>query len=174
LSTLYRTVSDSRTLRFSFVRNPYERLVSAWADKFCNRPLVPGDSFIDKYLRHRHELDASLPQGAQQTLSFADFVIFATATADRRIDAHWQLQQDILDMPGITLNLVGKVETFAADFDRVLDHLSLHRYRAPAQITPQHQSRHQPWPQYYTAALADRVYRAYQRDFDCLGYARAI
>jgi hypothetical protein len=174
VSTLYRTVSDARTLRFSFVRNPYARLVSAWADKFCNRPLVPGDSFVEKYLRHRHELDASLPCGSQKTLSFADFVTFASATADWRLDAHWQLQHDILDMPGITLNLIGRVETFGADFDRVLDHLGLDRCRASASIRPQHQSRHQPWRQYYTPALANRVYRAYERDFDCLGYARAV
>jgi hypothetical protein len=174
LSTLYRIVSDARTLRFSFVRNPYERLVSAWADKFCERPLVPGNSFIDKYLRHRQELDSSLPHGPDRTLSFADFVTFATATANRRIDAHWQLQHDLLDMPGIKLDLVGKVETFGADFERVLDHLGLYCVRAPMRIAPQHQSRHQPWQQYYTPVLADRVCRAYERDFDCLGYPRAI
>jgi Sulfotransferase family len=174
LSALYRTVSDSRTLRFSFVRNPYERLVSAWADKFRDRPLVPGDSFIDKYLRFRRQIDVTLPHGPQKTLSFADFVIFASATANRRIDAHWQVQHDILDMPGITLDLVGKVETFGADFDRVLDHLGRYRERAVAWITPQHQSHHEPWPQYYTHTLADHVYRAYERDFDCLGYPRAI
>jgi len=174
LSTFYRTATDPQALRFSFVRNPYERLVSAWADKFQNKPLVQGDSFIEKYLRHRPAIDASLPVGAERTLSFADFVTFANATADQRIDAHWQLQDDILGMPGIDLDFIGKIEHFETDIARVLHHIDGYARLRQATITPQHRSRHQPWPQYYTGALAKRVYQAYERDFDRLGYARGI
>jgi hypothetical protein len=174
LSTLYRTATDSRTLRFSFVRNPYERLVSAWADKFRNKALVPGDSFVDKYLKHRRDIDASLPAGVDRTLSFPEFVTFAAATAHQRIDAHWQLQDDILDMPGIKLDFIGKIESFGADFVRVLDHVGMGQQMTPATIAPLHQSGHEPWPQYYTPAIADCAYRAYERDFDRLGYVRAI
>lgn len=174
LSTLYRTAVDSSTLRFAFVRNPYDRLVSAWADKFKNRPLVPGDSFIDKYLQHRGAIDSALPAGPQRALSFADFVTFATATAHRRIDAHWQLQDDILNMPGINLDFIGKVESFESDFARVIDHLSHHRPGRSMVIAPLHRSNHQPWPQYYSSTLADRVYRAYERDFDRLRYSRSF
>jgi hypothetical protein len=174
LSTLYRTATDSRTLRFSFVRNPYERLVSAWADKFRNRPLVGGDSFIEKYLQHRRSVDAALPEGAAHTLSFADFVTFATATADQRLDAHWHLQDDILDMPGIDLDFIGKIESFGTDFVHVIDHVDPVGRTNLETLTPLHRTRHQPWPRYYTRVLADRVYSAYERDFDRLGYARAI
>ena len=37
ISAFYRFATDPATLRFSFVRNPYARLVSAWADKFLNK-----------------------------------------------------------------------------------------------------------------------------------------
>jgi hypothetical protein len=115
-STLCSLAHDAGTLRFSFVRNPYARLVSAWADKYKNKPLVGGDSFVDKYLNYRKSTDPALPEGAGVTLSFPDFVRFTTATADRRLDAHWQLQDDLLDMPGIKLDFIGKVESFSADY----------------------------------------------------------
>jgi Sulfotransferase family len=174
LSTLYRTAIDSRGLRFSFVRNPYERLVSAWADKFRDKPLVPGDSFVEKYLNHRQTIDADLPAGRDRTLAFSNFVTFASATANQRLDAHWQRQNDILDMPGINLDLVGKMESFGTDFARVLQHVGACEPFKTAAATPLHRSLHQPWPHYYAPTLADRVYRAYESDFDRLGYPRAI
>lgn len=44
-------------------------------------------------------------------------------TAQDRVDAHWHLQAGLLDMPGIELNLIGKVESFEQDFMHVLDHV---------------------------------------------------
>jgi hypothetical protein len=170
-STLCSLADDAGALRFSFVRNPYARLVSAWADKYKNKPLVGGDSFVDKYLNFRKSTDPTLPEGAGVTLSFPDFVRFTTATAHRRLDAHWQLQDDLLDMPGIKLDFIGKVESFSEDFARVLAHVG-----APRRPLGNHfnSSAHEPWPQYYSSALAEKVYRAYERDFDRLRYPRAI
>jgi hypothetical protein len=148
--------------------------VSCWAHKFADRPLVRGDSFIDAYLAIRQEIDANLPAGADRTLSFAEFVVFAAATAKARHDIHLQAQDDILSMPGIELGLIGKVETFDADFVRVLDHLAASdAIRRDAAIVI-NESHHADWPTYYTLELADRIYRAYECDFDRFGYARAI
>ncbi len=174
LSAFHRLAGDPATLRFAFVRNPYARLVSAWADKFQNKPLVRGDSFVDLYLTHRAAIDPALPQGPKQTLSFAQFVAFAAASCDRRVNAHWQLQDDLLTMPGITLDFVGKVETFRDDFTRVLDHVRADRGIRQAFGGNHNASLHRPWPDYYDDALAARAYRAYERDFDRFGYARAF
>ena len=133
---------------------------------------MPGDAFIDLYLAHRASIDRSLPQGAQQTLSFAEFVEFATATCSSRVNAHWNLQDDLLAMPGIALDLVGKVESFRDDFTRVLEHVGANGAMLPALDTNYNTSRHQPWPEYYDDALARRVYRAYERDFDRFRYPR--
>lgn len=174
LSSFYRLAMDANTLRFSFVRNPYARLVSCWADKYRDRSLVPGDPFIDQYLAWRNETDPQLPAGAGQTLSFADFVMFASATASDCINTHWQVQQQIVDGPGLQLDFVGKVETFDRDFNRVYDHVgieqSLHG-KIHERVRP---TAHRPWQDYYTPELAASVYRAYERDFDRFGYARAL
>ena len=124
VDALYWLAIDPQALRFSFVRNPYARAVSCWADKFAGKPLIGGDFFVDAYLAARLEIDPALPAGEDRTLSFPEFVRFAAATARTRHDMHLQAQDDILNMPGIILDLIGKVETFDADFAFVLDHLN--------------------------------------------------
>lgn len=174
LAAFHRLATNPGTLRFSFVRNPYARLVSAWADKFQDRPLIPGDSFIEQYLSHRSAIDPSLPAGRDHTLSFAEFARFASATADQHVDPHWQLQSDLVSMPGLKLDFVGKVESFHQDFARVLDHVGAgDRVR---QVSDAHLnvSQHSPWQSYYSDDLADTVYRAYERDFDRFAYPRSI
>lgn len=174
IDSLFRMASSPDALRFTFVRNPYARAVSCWADKFADKPLVPGDVFIDVYLDMRQEIDADLPGGPERTLSFAEFTIFAAATAKSGHDIHLQAQDDIISMPGIKLDLIGKLENFSTDFADVLDFLN-----APDDIRREaavaiNESHHADWPLYYTSELAERIYRAYERDFDRFDYARAI
>ena len=173
-STFYRLVNDPAALRFSFVRNPYDRLVSAWADKFQGRRLIAGNAIIETYLKHCEMAGHPLPKDADQTLSFADFVHFAAATAERRIDAHWQLQDDLLNIPGIGFDLIGKVESFSQDFVRVMEHVGADRASAEAVNAHFNRSQRHCWRDYYTSALAERAYRAYERDFDRLLYPRAV
>ena len=174
MSAFNRLATDSTALRFSFVRNPYERLVSAWADKFQDRYLVANDSFIAEYLARRKAIDPSLPRGEHRMLTLADFVTHATATASLRVDVHWQLQDDILNMPRLALDFIERVETFARDIRRVLDHVGADQRLRQAAVMLLHASPHHSWPLYYTKDLADRVYHAYERDFDRFGYPHAI
>jgi hypothetical protein len=175
MHSFFRLVTDGRTLRFSFVRNPYARAVSLWADKFRDKPLIGGDLLIDKYLAKRHEIDPRLPVGSDQSLSFADFVTFVAAMARSRCDAHIQIQDDLLSMPGIKLDFIGKLESYRHDFIRVLDHLNADEpVRREAMSSVLNKSYHEPWSDYYTSGLAGRIYRAYECDFDRFGYPRDL
>jgi len=174
MSAFHKLATDPTTLRFSFVRNPYARAVSCWADKFQGKPLVGGDDYVEGYLARRGEVDARLPAGTDATLSFADFVTYATGLASRRVDSHLQLQDDILGTPGINFNMVGRVEAFRRDFRLVLDHIGAGdelRSEADSEVNP---SQHGPWMDYYTGELRERIYRAYERDFDRFGYPRRL
>lgn len=174
IGSFYELVTDPATLRFSFVRNPYARIVSCWADKFAHKPLVGGDPFVDAFLTKRNAIDSCLPHGADHTLSFADFVIYAAAEANARSDSHLQAQDDILTIPGLELDFIGKVEFFDADFVRILDHLKANAAVRREATVAANQSKHRDWPAYYTGDLAERIYRAYERDFDRFGYLRAL
>jgi hypothetical protein len=177
--TFYQMAIGADTLRFSFVRNPYERLVSCWANKFQGLPLIPGQSKkLDIYLNLRKEIDRRLPAGADQTMSFSDFVIYATQTHTRRLDQHWNLQTDVLEMPGIRLDIIGKVENFASDVSRILHDVPMDaelrarvRERVAQPLNPSARGR---CAQYFSPELVDMAYRAYEKDFDKLGYPRAL
>jgi hypothetical protein len=149
-------------------------LLSAWSDRFQGRPLIEGHPSINAYRAYRAAISRSLPDGPDQTLSFPQFVEFAIATVDQRIDIHWQLQDDFATVPGLPLNLIGKVESFQTDFTRVLDIGVTNEARARYLQQSVNPSSHKPWQEYYTDALAARVYRAYERDFDKFGYPRTI
>jgi hypothetical protein len=166
-SVFQRLAKSAEALRFTFVRNPYARLLSAWSDRFQGRPLIEGHPSINSYRAHRAAISRSLPDGPDQTLSFPQFVEFATATVDQ--------QDDFVTVPGLRLNLIGKVESFQTDFARVLDHIGVtNEARARYLQLAANPSSHQAWQDYYTDALAGRVYRAYERDFDKFGYPRTV
>jgi hypothetical protein len=174
LTDFHEIATDPQALRFSFVRNPYDRILSCWADQYRGKPLIPGDWYIDLYLKLKQDFEGALPAGADQTLSFADFARFASANAGRRVDMHWQLQSDILDIPGLTLNHVGKIEQFDLDFARVLDHAGVRGELRQSALQPIHSSGHRRTADYFTDALAASVYRAYERDFDTFGFPKKL
>jgi Sulfotransferase family len=174
ITNFYRIATAPDTLRFSFVGNPYRRLVSAWADKFQNKPLVRGNRIIDEYLTHRASIDSSLPYGPDAALTFPEFVTYATATANSRVNIHWQSQLDILNMPGISLDFIGRVESFATDFSRVLDHVNAPEHLRQDALVAKNASSRERCCDHFTPALAKRVYRAYECDFDRLHYPRAV
>jgi hypothetical protein len=170
----HEVVEDPDALRFTFVRNPYDRILSCWANQYRGKPLVPGDRYVGLYLRHKREMGLSLPEGPGETISFADFVEVVAANAARRVDMHWQLQSDILDVPGVTLNHIGKIELFSQDFARVLDHAGVKGELRRSAAQPIHSSDHGHMSEYFTEALAARVYRAYERDFETFKYSKKL
>jgi hypothetical protein len=171
---LHRLAQDPAALRFTFVRNPYARVLSAWADKFRGKPLIPGDPFIDLYLSWKLKEDTRHVEGVNQFLSFSDFAVFVSATATSRLDAHWQLQSDIVNMPGIALNMTGKVENFAADFAQVLDFVKASASIRRLAGLRVNNTQRITCPEAYSTQAADLVYKAYERDFDEFEYPRAI
>ena len=173
----YKLAIAPDTLRFSFVRNPYERLVSCWADKFQGRPLVGGDPFVNVYLAYRKATDRTLPRGRNAVLPFPVFVEMAIATCLMRIDSHWSPQDDLISMPGITLDLIGKAENFERDYQRVLAHVGMDMGMGEPMTSGKstmNVSKRSQCRDYFDDALAKRVHRAFEKDFDRFGYASAL
>ena len=153
--------SDS-FFRFTIVRNPYTRLVSAWKNKVV--PCEPGCERL--YL----EIKGRLPDmHAKELIAFDEFVGYLQARGDlSEADPHWRCQVDHLFLEALSFSHVGKVEDMAATLARFQQHLGLaepfmmgrKNVSAPVGLAT------------YNQDLADKVYSLYQEDFERLGYNR--
>lgn len=168
LDRFYRLATSADTLCFTFVRNPYARLVSAWSDKFSGKPLRRGDPYIDLYLNHAASCGHSPP--SIEPLSFPAFVQFVHETMPDLLDPHWDHQVRRTSLPGIELGLIGRVENFGKDFGNVLEHA-----RQPLiKLRRLNKSGASAWASHYTDELAKTVYRLYEQDFDTFNYSGRI
>jgi hypothetical protein len=131
-------------LTFTFVRNPWDRLVSTW-QMFTTDP------------RRVRQLQSMTDEDLS---AFEAFVDFARDVPNH----HWQRQ--VLFLPE-RVDVVGRLETFDDDFARVLDRLGL-----PPRTAPRRRAGppRRPYRTYYTPALAAAVGRTYADDVDAFGY----
>jgi hypothetical protein len=148
-------------LRMTVVRNPYDRLTSAWKNKI----LLCEPAVRDIYTR----IKGDLPDFKRKSLvSFPEFVEYLANECDlRSCDAHWRRQVDHAFFPALNFSLIARVERFAEGLRCFQQHLDLAQLPIAggrnASIVGEAR---------YTTELADKVYSLYERDFEVLGYDR--
>jgi len=153
--------SDS-FFRFTIVRNPYTRLVSAWRNKVV--PCEPGTE------RLCLEIKGHLPgMHAKELIAFDEFVTYLGAKCDlSECNPHWRRQIDHVFLDALNFSHVGKIENMAEALARFQRHLGLveplrvgtRNVSAPVGLAT------------YNQSLANRVYSLYREDFERLGYSR--
>lgn len=122
-----------RYFTFAFVRHPYERALS-FHSELRGAHLRYTDPFhVEQKVRKRRILLARYP-GLGEAVTFHDYCrwLLTPYGSDRRADRHF-LSQDVLlrRHDGSLPDFLGRIENFAADFRRVLEHLSLPTKEAP-------------------------------------------
>jgi hypothetical protein len=147
--------------RFCFVRNPYSRILSAYLDK------IAGNDF------KRDERMRALGMSPATNPSLMDFLEVLARTDPATHDIHWARQCDLIDLGGMNYDFIGHFENFEQDFETVLGRIGQsadwmaserrHRTDAAARIAK--------WIGPQEAAL---IRQLYDRDFERLGYSRAL
>lgn len=167
----YRTISQlSRTeinlafrhpqiYRFTFVRNPYARLLSAYWDKItdCNQ----------RGYGNRYAKKLKLPANA----TFEQFVCRVADQPDRAADWHWMSQTRCTMLSLIDYRFIGHVESLAADMAQVLSIIG-QSSRLQEPVAHLNRTAEQPGGDIYTKRIADIVFRRYQDDFANFRYDR--
>lgn len=151
------------TFRFTFVRNPYERLAPAYRDKLVRQFHHPAGAA-------EHLGLLGLPLDRMPT--FGEFLDRVLGRPDIASDHHWMSQHRLAMVDVIDYHQIGKVETFAADFPRILARIGF-----PAEALEKAEHRNQASAEErilvscgYTEAQAERVYARFRRDFETFGY----
>jgi dermatan 4-sulfotransferase 1 len=148
---------------FSFVRNPWARLVSTWTNKIGD-PGTNRETMIDGV--HRGFVEKHLPM--RGGMPFDEFAEVACAFPDAKTEKHLRSQSSFLVRGGEVIpDFLGRVETMAADWERLavrtgvterVGHLNNSRSKAP-------------YAERYDARLRELVRDRYAEDIETFGYA---
>lgn len=155
-------VDDPSFFKFCIVRNPYDRLLSAYLDKVVgNTP-------------QRHELILQLGKSTHQNyqIGFEEFVELVAEQPISMMDRHWRVQYYQTLQESMKYDLIGRVETLVDDIKKIADAIGrdiLEYYDGIAINTTGSSKKSE---QYYNQELKDKVYNKYRIDFECFGYPR--
>ena len=148
---------------FTFVRNPFSRLVSCFQNKFSYRD--DGKSFIAIKAMLKAE---DFPSQAR---SFEDFVYQVSAIPGEDANGHFRPQHLPLDFfikLGGQFSFIGHYERLSEEFEEIRQKYGL--LSLEKRNTSTSKASHKNWRDYYTPEIAKIVYEYYIQDFKQFGY----
>ena len=142
---------------FAFVRNPYDRLYSAYKNKVL-QPLEIGD----KNILSNH--------GVRLGMEFDEFVDIVCGVTDNRIDRHLRSQAWFLSYEGNVIpKFIGHLECFEKDWASLDKRFNLGK---PVHKNSTKSLNIDDYRMKYSRELEEKVYERYKEDFNFFGYER--
>ncbi|WP_083914675.1 sulfotransferase family protein [Alkalispirochaeta alkalica] len=146
---------------FTFVRNPYERILSSYLDKIVWRP--SGCTKYRKKISRRLPSHDSLP-------SFGHFIEYLEK-GGLWDDPHWLPQYAMIPFDVSSLDFIGKVESLDRDLEYVIGKIfGSEAYSGPVTRASGRQNSGSLLKEYYDPELERRVHELYCKDFEIFGY----
>ena len=149
--------------KFTFVRNPLERLVSCYENKYhADKKLLAAGGMKQLYF------DNYLFGYLRKDLGFAGFARKVAHIPDRLADRHF-VGQSFLTHDGkgrATLDFVGRFEELPEAFEPIRE-----KYDLPALKTYNVTDKGN-WMDYYDLPTAHRMIKRYRRDINAFGYQK--
>ena len=179
VSEYYKFLTHShRYTIFGVVRNPYQRIVSAWRDKFYDGHFSTSDHIADGYPRsirkgvlravRKFARSRSLEGSHDKTLvPFSTFIDYVAAGKAGQRNHHWDLQCEVLMVDRLNYSEFFNIEQGLADpILAVTDRNSIPeawvRERANSPINSSSIAK----SPVITETLAQKIYQIYARDFE--------
>jgi hypothetical protein len=140
---------------FTFVRNPLDRLLSAYSHQVNTRR----DEGKTIFIQHRIPFDVSFPE----------FVRAVAELPDEGANVHIRSQHKFsTDEEGVIVEFIGRFERLADDWQALMD-----RFGFPA-LPRRHVSVHSHYSEAYTPELARVAAERYVRDIELFGYKEEV
>ncbi len=141
---------------FSFVRNPFDRLISAYVNKI----VVPQNGGrLREHAGFRKD----------QCPSFEDFVLAICAQDPADMNPHWRVQALNLSVGVVPYDFIGRLENLASDWAQVSAKTGLPETLSFAGVRTADWTRVKPT---YTARATQAVQSAFHVDFETFGYKK--
>jgi len=150
---------------FTFVRNPYDRLVSCYVDKVHRPALLNREDYLFSSGEYKEFLNRYGKLDFKQ-MSFGDFVEFVTRIPDRHCNRHFMPQHYLVDPDKV--DFIGHLENFDRDFLHLRKQVGLPDDAPyPEKLNA---TRHDHYRTYYNDELREMVARKYNRDLEIFNY----
>ena len=168
--------------KFMFVRNPYERLVSAYRNKLEYKKPNPKNPYTG---------GKGFKQWLEEGISFETFIKRITENEEMLVlNSHWRPYWKYMETFDSTLDFIGKVENFQEDFTTICNKIGIPSKNFPHKnISLKKKGAWEKWKkhptkfsggsivkeyhysQYYTDELRNLVTQAYARDLKDFNYS---
>lgn len=173
--------AEEDVFSFTFVRNPYRRLLSTFADKIFGYQ-QDGRRYFDGNF-HWHLQTYGMSWGPKSNIAdnFKAFVRFAADTTETnrpiRRDMHWtpcslHLRYNFRRNPSWKLAFVGQVEHFQRDLGAAMARAGVAAERVPARVPRENTTvlPDMPITAFYGPPEIEIMQRVYAEDFELFGY----
>lgn len=145
--------------RFTYVRNPFTRVLSAYLDKIVREP------------EERNRLLPTLGIAADADVSFLDFLKAIHNQRDGWRDIHWATQSRLIQCNNINYSFIGRFETFASTFPQLLGRIGIGQEYFDTASAASHATGASSRIAEYVAAEEQRlILTIYESDFMNFGY----
>jgi len=158
--TLNQIKQFDKYYKFTFVRNPYTRTLSAYLDKVIRK----------RYLSKEGNVKNSFFSKREAPPTFSEFCEYLEAEG-LYSNVHWAPQTDLLLLPFEEFDFIGRFEKLTVDLNyiigKIFNHSQIVEYKhaGPPATNANHLVE-----KYYSDKEFDIVYKLYKDDFDLFGY----
>ena len=157
-------LNDNDVFKFSVVRNPYARVLSAYLNKILNDK--PEKENIKQLIDRRGVND--------QLISFEEFVDAICKEDPYKMEQHWRPQSHQLMYPEIQYTYIGKLEDINSSFNIIDKHLKGHFLKHLSNVSYGHTNAKDKLIEYYNNDTLEKVHDKYKEDFQNFEYKEYI
>lgn len=152
-----KIVNNESIFKFTYVRNPFERLVSCYVNKVKEHNYEGKKNYFT-YINYLMGILSDIS-------NFEDFVKCIVKIPDRWADRHFKLLYSyIYDNGKKLVDYVGKFEDLSHSYEKIRGKYNLQ------ELKHENTSEKKDWKTYYTKETAELVYKYYEKDILTFGY----
>lgn len=153
---VFGPVAFSKYYKFTFVRNPYSRLLSAYRflkkGGFCEKDRLWAEQNLAGFSTFSDFVHDWLTE--ETILEYNHFIPQFMFVCDRSFEPE--------------VDFIGHFETIEDDFAAICSKLGVKRKLKKLNQGPQKEA---PWHDFYTEEAFEKVYQIYRKDFELFGYS---